>query len=84
MGTLRIRYLGGPTALLEYGELRLLVDPTFDPPGDYPVGARVLRKTLGVWISGVELALGEFDKLDHLPHKLLLCGGGSCLERRTT
>jgi cell division protein FtsA len=39
-----------------------------------------LRKTLGVWISGVELALGEFDKLDHLPHKLLLCGGGSSLD----
>jgi cell division protein FtsA len=41
---------------------------------------RALRKTLDVWISGVELALGEFDKLDHLPHKLLLCGGGSSLD----
>ena len=39
-----------------------------------------LSKTLGVWMSGVELALGEFDKLDHLPHQLLLCGGGSSLE----
>ncbi len=39
-----------------------------------------LKKTLNVWISGVELALGEFDKLDNLPHKLLLCGGGSSLE----
>lgn len=39
-----------------------------------------LHKTLDVWISGVELALGEFDKLDHLPNKLLLCGGGSSLE----
>jgi len=39
-----------------------------------------LQKTLDVWISGVELALGEFDKLDHLPHKLLLCGGGSSLD----
>src|SRR6185369_8208268 len=27
-----------------------------------------LNKTLDVWIGGVELALGEFDKLDHLPH----------------
>jgi hypothetical protein len=26
---LRIRYLGGPTALIEYGETRFLVDPTF-------------------------------------------------------
>lgn len=39
-----------------------------------------LTKTLNVWVSGVELALGEFDKLDHLPSKLLLCGGGSSLE----
>jgi len=39
-----------------------------------------LNKTLDVWIGGVELALGEFDKLDNLPHKLLLCGGGSSLD----
>ncbi|HUC89619.1 MAG TPA: cell division FtsA domain-containing protein [Patescibacteria group bacterium] len=39
-----------------------------------------LKKTLDVWTSGIELALGEFDKLDHLPHKLLLCGGGSSLD----
>ncbi len=41
---------------------------------------KALKKTLEVWISGVELALGEFDKLDHLPHRLLLCGGGSSLD----
>lgn len=39
-----------------------------------------LRKTLGVWTSGVELALGEFPALDHLPHRILLCGGGSSLD----
>lgn len=39
-----------------------------------------LQKTLEVWTSGVELALGEFTKLDHLPHRLLLCGGGSSLD----
>lgn len=38
-----------------------------------------LDKTLSVWTSGVELALGEFTKLDHLPHRILLCGGGSSL-----
>lgn len=38
-----------------------------------------LKKTLEVWLSGVELGLGEFTKLDHLPHKVLLCGGGSSL-----
>jgi cell division protein FtsA len=39
-----------------------------------------LRKTLDVWTSGVELALGEFEKLDHLPYRLFLCGGGSSLD----
>lgn len=41
---------------------------------------KALEKTLNVWINGVELALSEFPKLDHLPHRLLLCGGGSSLE----
>jgi cell division protein FtsA len=41
---------------------------------------RALEKTLNVWIKGVELALSEFDQLDHLPQKLFLCGGGSSLE----
>jgi cell division protein FtsA len=39
-----------------------------------------IAKTLDVWVSGVELALGEFDAIDHLPNRILLCGGGSSLE----
>ena len=39
-----------------------------------------IHKTLDVWMSGVEVALGEFTKLDHLPHRVLLCGGGSSLD----
>ena len=39
-----------------------------------------VEKTLSVWISGVQLALGEFDAIDHLPNRFLLCGGGSSLE----
>ncbi|MFC4115251.1 MBL fold metallo-hydrolase [Nonomuraea zeae] len=42
-----IRYVGGPTAVLEIGGLRLLTDPTFDEPGDYPIGNRALTKTAG-------------------------------------
>ncbi len=41
---------------------------------------KALTKTLNVWMNGVELALTEFNKLDHLPHRLLLCGGGSSLQ----
>ncbi len=40
-----------------------------------------LDKTLEVWISGVELALSEFDAVDHLPNRILLCGGGSSLNK---
>lgn len=39
-----------------------------------------LQKTLNVWTSGVEVALAEFPKLDHLPNRILLCGGGSSLD----
>jgi cell division protein FtsA len=39
-----------------------------------------LGKTADVWIGGIELALSEFTKLDHLPHRMFLCGGGSSLD----
>ncbi|MBH1980896.1 pilus assembly protein PilM [Candidatus Saccharibacteria bacterium] len=39
-----------------------------------------IDKTLDVWLSGVELALSEFDSVDHLPNRILLCGGGASLE----
>jgi cell division protein FtsA len=44
---------------------------------------KALTKTLGVWINGVDLALAEFNKLDNLPHRILLCGGGSSLDMLT-
>lgn len=40
-----------------------------------------LDKTLEVWVAGVELALSEFDSLDHLPNRILLCGGGASLTK---
>jgi cell division protein FtsA len=45
-----------------------------------PAIEAALEKTLDVWTSGVELALGEFTKLDHLPYHIFLCGGGSSLD----
>jgi len=38
-------------------------------------------KTLDVWVAGVELALSEFDSVDHLPNRVLLCGGGASLSK---
>jgi cell division protein FtsA len=45
-----------------------------------PAVEKALGKTADVWIGGIELALGEFSKLDHLPHRMFLCGGGSSLD----
>lgn len=50
------------------------------PREKVPEIEKALHKTLDVWTSGVELALDEFPQLDHLPHRMLLCGGGSSLD----
>jgi cell division protein FtsA len=38
-----------------------------------------LRSDYDVWLSGVEISLGEFSGADLLPSKIFLCGGGSKL-----
>ena len=50
------------------------------PVSQRPAIEKALGKTADVWIGGIELALSEFTKLDHLPHRLFLCGGGSSLD----
>lgn len=61
-------------------ELKLGLATKQTPPEKTANVERALGKTLDVWLKGVELALSEFDSLDRLPEKLLLCGGGSSLE----
>jgi L-ascorbate metabolism protein UlaG (beta-lactamase superfamily) len=63
-----VRYVGGPTAVIDVGGLRLLTDPTFDPPGDHPIGSRRLTKTAGT-AFGPE-AVGPVDAvlLSHDQH----------------
>lgn len=51
------------------------------PPKKLESIDNALTKTIRVWRSGVELALSEFEGLDHIPHHILLCGGGSSLEQ---
>jgi len=72
---LRITYIGGPTALLEIGGLRLLTDPTLDPAGgDYITGPVTLHKTAGPAIPAESLSFDvvllshdhHADNLDHL------------------
>jgi cell division protein FtsA len=50
------------------------------PSQKRPAIETALGKTADTWIAGIELALGEFPKLDHLPHRMFLCGGGSSLD----
>jgi L-ascorbate metabolism protein UlaG (beta-lactamase superfamily) len=63
-----IRYLGGPTAVLEIGGLRLLTDPTFDAAGEHPIGARVLTKTLDAVAGPGELGQIDAVLLSHDQH----------------
>ncbi|HET8669223.1 MAG TPA: cell division FtsA domain-containing protein, partial [Candidatus Saccharimonadales bacterium] len=62
-------------SFLQAEELKLGLSTNRIPQPKVPAIEGALGKTLDVWISGVELALSEFDKLDHLPHRLFLCGG---------
>ncbi len=38
-----------------------------------------LAPDIDVWLSGIELTLGEFSNVELLPSRILLCGGGSNL-----
>ena len=58
--SLHLTYIGGPTALIEFGGVRLLTDPTFDPAGgEYTTGLVTLRKLAGPALE--RDALGPFD-----------------------
>jgi L-ascorbate metabolism protein UlaG (beta-lactamase superfamily) len=67
--SLRVTAIGGPTTLLEYAGLRLLVDPTFDPPRSYSYGPVTLVKTAGPAVPAD--SLGRLDGVlvshDHHP-----------------
>jgi L-ascorbate metabolism protein UlaG (beta-lactamase superfamily) len=68
MTGLDIRYVGGPTALIGVGGVRLLTDPTFDPPGEYPIGSRTLTKTTGPAATAEELGAVDAVLLSHDQH----------------
>lgn len=46
-------------------------------PEDTQLIKHALATDCSVWLSGVELILSEFVTSDHLPSRILLCGGGS-------
>ncbi|MGN6687686.1 MAG: MBL fold metallo-hydrolase [Actinomycetales bacterium] len=64
---MRATLIGGPTLLLEIDGFRILTDPTFDEPGEYPIGTRTLTKTqppalTREQVGGVDLVLLSHDQ----------------------
>ncbi|GAC1483667.1 MAG: hypothetical protein NVS1B7_8130 [Candidatus Saccharimonadales bacterium] len=68
------------TDFVKAEEVKLSLSSHKVPEHQRLTAEKALTKTLDVWTSGVELALSEFTKLDHLPNHILLCGGGSSLD----
>lgn len=66
-----VRVYGGPTALIEYGGLRFVTDPTFDPPGEYPMplpGDHKLVKTAPSSVAAADLGHVDAVLLSHDQH----------------
>jgi L-ascorbate metabolism protein UlaG (beta-lactamase superfamily) len=58
---IKLTLIGGPTVLIEYDGLRILTDPTFDPPGQYQ-GPHSPVKHLKT--DGPALSVEQIGKLD--------------------
>lgn len=79
--TITIQAVGGPTAIIEIADQRIILDPTFDPPGEYEgEEGLTLVKTAGpaVAVEGLgdlDIALVSHDQhadnLDHSGRQLL-------------
>ncbi len=65
-------------------KLKVNIDHDKIKPSVRTQAEKAIDRTLDVWLDGVELALSEFDSVDHLPTRFLLCGGGASLERLVT
>jgi L-ascorbate metabolism protein UlaG (beta-lactamase superfamily) len=59
--------IGGPTVLIELDGFRILTDPTFDPPGEYPGGV-TLKKLAGPALSADEVGVVDAALLSHDQH----------------
>ena len=61
MKDVRLTHIGGPTALIEIGDWRLLTDPTFDPPGKkYSFGWGTSSRKL----AGPAIAVADLPPID--------------------
>jgi L-ascorbate metabolism protein UlaG (beta-lactamase superfamily) len=63
-----ITLIGGPTALIEIDDFRLLTDPTFDAPGDYQLPHVKLEKTTGPALKAEAIGPVDAVLLSHDQH----------------
>jgi L-ascorbate metabolism protein UlaG (beta-lactamase superfamily) len=72
--------VGGPTAVLEIGGVRVITDPTFDPPQTYPgnpgAGIPVITKTVGPALGADEVGRVDVALVSHDHHIDNLDGAG--------
>jgi L-ascorbate metabolism protein UlaG (beta-lactamase superfamily) len=68
MKSLRVTLIGGPTALIEFDGFRLLTDPTFDPPTEYPLSHVTLIKVRGPAMSAASIGNVDAVLLSHDQH----------------
>lgn len=69
MSLTTLTYIGGPTAVLEYAGLRIVTDPTFDPPGRYGDPDDELVKTAGPGIARLDIGPVDLVLLSHHEHE---------------
>jgi len=72
----RLIPLDGPTVVVELAGVRFLVDPTFDPAQDYPIGSRSLRKTTDATWTPEQVGPVDAVLLSHDQHPDNLDHGG--------
>jgi L-ascorbate metabolism protein UlaG (beta-lactamase superfamily) len=69
MTAMRLTYIGGPTAVLEWRGVRLLTDPTFDPAGTrYDLGGYTLEKSDSPAIAPADIGSVDAILLSHDHH----------------
>ena len=79
MNPLQMTLIGGPTALIEVGQFRLLTDPTFDTPGDYKLPHVTLTKTSRPALTIEEVLPVDAVLLSHDQHSDNLDTSGRAL-----
>ena len=66
VGTVAVTLVGGSTAIIDMGGLRLITDPTFDPPGE-PIDGRPYR-TLAPALGAADIGRVDVALVSHDQH----------------